>query len=253
MAEFSIVIICRNEASVIAKTLQSLQGLTDDIVVYDNGSTDGTQEVVKQFNVQLHEGNWEGFGKTKNRANNLAKNDWILSLDADEGIDEELKQSLQQWRPENNLTVYTIRFKNFLGNQYLKYGEWRAVPHIRVFNKKVTYWDDAAVHEKVVLPPGAIIKKLKGYVLHKSMKDLPDYASKMVKYAMLNAEKYHSQGRKASWIKLRLSPGFTFFNYYILKGGFLDGYTGYVCARMTAWYTLLKYARLKELQQADKK
>lgn len=252
MAGFSIVIICRNEANTIAKTLQSLRGLTEDIVVYDNGSTDGTREIVKQFNVQLHEGSWEGFGKTKTKANKLAKNDWILSLDADEGIDEELKQSLLQWEPENDTIVYDILFKNFLGNQYLRYGEWGADHHIRFFNKKIVYWDDAAVHEQLVLPAGVTIKKLKGYVLHQTMKDLPDYATKMVKYAMLNAEKYYSQGKKASWFKLRLSPGFTFFNYYILKRGFLDGYAGYVCARMTAWYTFLKYARLKELQQMGK-
>jgi len=81
------------------------------------------------------------------------------------------------------------------------------------------------------------------------MKDIHDYAAKMVKYAMLNGEKYYKQGKKASWFKLRLSPGFTFFNYYILKLGFLDGHAGYICARMTAYYTFLKYARLKELNK----
>jgi len=83
--------------------------------------------------------------------------------------------------------------------------------------------------------------------LHYTMKDIPDYAQKMLHYAMLNATKYHQQGRKASWLMLRIAPGFAFFKYYILKLGFLDGQTGYVCAKMTAWYTFLKYARLKEI------
>lgn len=251
MSHFSIVIICRNEASAIARTLSSLQGLTDDIIVYDNGSTDGTQDLVRQFKVHLHEGSWEGFGKTKTKANQLAKYDWILSLDADEAADEELRQSLLQWNPGNDAIVYDILFKNFLGAKYLKYGEWGGDHHIRFFNKKFVQWDEAPVHEQLIIPANAVIKKLKGYVLHQTMKDIHDYATKMVKYAMLNGEKYYKQGKKASWFKLRLSPGFTFFNYYILKLGFLDGHAGYICARMTAYYTFLKYARLRELNKGD--
>ena len=217
--------------------------------MYDNGSTDGTQDLVRQFKVHLHEGSWEGFGKTKTKANQLAKYDWILSLDADEAADEELRQSLLQWNPGNDVIVYDILFKNFLGEKYLKYGEWGGDHHIRFFNKKFVQWDEAPVHEQLIIPANAVIKKLKGYVLHQTMKDIHDYAAKMVKYAMLNGEKYYKQGKKASWFKLRLSPGFTFFNYYILKLGFLDGHAGYICARMTAYYTFLKYARLKELNK----
>src|SRR5258706_1819375 len=95
MQLFSVVIICKDEADVIGNTLQSLQGITDDIVLYDNGSTDATIEIAKQFNVNLRRGNWEGFGKTKMKAIALAKYDWILNLDADEAIDEELKQTLR--------------------------------------------------------------------------------------------------------------------------------------------------------------
>ena len=244
---FSVVIICKNEAGIIGRTLQSLQGLTDDIVVYDNGSTDGTQSIVQQFNVQLHEGAWEGFGKTKGKATQLAKYDWILNLDADEAIDDELKQSLQQLDAVDEKTVFDLRFKNYLGSKHLKYGEWGGDHHIRLYNRRQVQWNEAPVHENLVLPEGAIIKKLKGFVLHQTMKDMEEYGRKMLHYAMLNADKYYRQGKKASWFKLRLSPAFTFFNYYILKWGFLDGHAGYTCAKMTAWYTFLKYARLREL------
>ena len=247
MSTFSVVIICRNEADIIGNTLQSLQGLTDDILVYDNGSTDGTQQVVRSLNVNLQEGSWEGFGKTKIKASRLAKYDWILSLDADEAIDEQLKRSLLAATLTNDLTVYDISFKNFLGDQYLKYGEWGGDHHIRLFNRTQVNWDDAPVHENLILPAGATVQKLKGFVLHQTMKDVNDYARKTVQYAMLNAEKYFRQGKKASWFKTRVSPAFTFVNYYLLRLGFLDGHAGYICARMTAWYTFLKYARLKEL------
>ena len=88
--------------------------------------------------------------------------------------------------------------------------------------------------------------------MYKTMKDVNDYARKTVQYAMLNAEKYFRQGKKASWFKIRVSPAFTFVNYYLLKLGFLDGHAGYICARMTAWYTFLKYARLKELGNIER-
>jgi len=249
MTNISIVIVCRNEASIIADTLQSLQGVSDDIVVYDNGSTDGTQQIIKQFGVRLHEGTWEGFGKTKNKATAMAKYDWVLSLDADEAVDEELKRSLLSFNPAGENIVYDITFKSFLGARELKYGEWGGDHHIRLFNKKWVHWNDAPVHEELLLPDEVTILKLKGAVLHRTMADIPDYVTKMANYAMLNAEKYFQQGKKATWFKLRLSPGFTFFHYYILKLGFLDGHAGYTCAKMTAYYTFLKYARLKELKE----
>lgn len=252
MVKISVVIVCKNEAGSIGRTLQSLDGLTDDIIVFDNGSTDGTQELVRKYRVVLHEGTWEGFGTTKRKATSLAKYDWILNLDADEAIDDELKASLQRLDLSRDHTVYDIRFRNFLGNQLLKYGEWGNDHHIRVFNRRYVNFNDAAVHESLSMPEGVVVSRLGGYVLHKTMKDIHEYAQKMVHYAMLNAEKYSRLGKKASWFKIRLSPAFTFLNYYLLKLGFLDGHAGYVCAKMTAWYTFMKYARLKELNRIKK-
>lgn len=249
MQPVSVVIICKNEAAVIGATLQSLQGLTDDIVVYDNGSTDNTAQIARQFGVRLYEGSWEGFGKTKIKANNLAKYDWILSLDADERIDEKLKKSLLAFEPPGNKTVYDLRFKNFLGKKPLNYGEWGNDWHIRLFNRNEVHWDDAPVHEKLIMPGDVKVKKLEGFILHQTVRDIHDYTQKMAHYAMLSAEKYRQEGKRSSWFKVRLSPGFNFLNYYILKLGFLDGHEGYVCAKMTAYYTFLKYARLRELSR----
>ncbi len=249
MQSLSVVIVCKNEADVIGKTLQSLEGLCDDIVVYDNGSTDNTMEQVRKFSVQLQQGTWEGFGKTKNKAIALAKYDWILSLDADESIDQELKQSLLALKLAEEKDVYEIKFKNFLGNKYLKHGEWGGDKHIRLFNRKKTQWNDASVHEELLMTRERNIKKLKGYILHQTVKDMNDYAAKMVRYAMLNAEKYQQQGKRSSFFRIRIAPGLSFVQYFFLKLGFLDGYAGYLCARMTSWYTFLKYARLRELNK----
>lgn len=249
MFQFSVVIVCKNEEAIIGKTLQDLQSFAPDIVVYDNGSTDKTVEIVKSFAVNLIQGSWEGFGKTKNKANRFAKNDWILSLDADEIPDEELKTELENLNSNNEKTVYKLRFKNFLGDQWIRYGEWGFDKHIRLFNSKHASWNDAEVHEQLLLPGDVIIKQLNGYVLHYTMKNNEDYKTKMTNYALLNAEKYFRQGKKTYWLKQWLSPVFSFAQNYIFKLGFLDGKAGFTCASMTARYTFWKYRRLNELSR----
>ena len=249
MSSVSIVIICKNEASQIAATLTSLEGISDDVIVYDNGSTDDTLEIVKKFPVRLYTGDWEGFGKTKNKANAHAKYDWILSMDADESVNEELKKALTGFNEPDEKTIYKIRFRNFLGDKPLLHGEWGRDWHMRLFNRKYVSWDEEPVHEKLVMANGTKIKKLDGMILHRTADNIADYAMKTVKYALLNAEKYQRNGIKSSWFKIRIAPRFSFANYYLLKAGFLDGHAGYVCAKMTEYYTFLKYSRLRELNK----
>ena len=252
MQKISVIIICKNEEDTIGDCLQSLYGLTDDIVVLDNGSTDLTKEIIRKNKVRLVEESWEGFGRTKNKATEMARYDWVLNLDADEALDEELKKNLLNLDFANEDEVFSIRFKNFLGNRYLRFGEWGNDRHIRLFNRKKTRWDDAIVHENLLLPPQVKITRLKGYVLHYTMKNVAEFSEKMVRYALLNADKYAGQGKRSSWIKICLAPPFAFFKYYIFKLGFLDGSAGFICAKMTAYYTFVKYARLKELEHPSK-
>jgi len=247
MQKLSIVIICKNPEGVIGKTLQSFAGTTNDIVVYDNGSTDGTEEIVKKYGANLFNGTWEGFGKTKNKANSLAKYDWVLSLDADEAIDDELKESLQNLPYGNEKTVYEIRFKNFVGDKYLKYGEWGRDKHIRLFNRSDIRWNEAGVHEQLIIPDNIQVKKLKGYVLHRTAENFKEFENKMKKYAALNAEKYFKDGKQAWWGKQWLSAAFSFVQNYFFRLGFLDGKDGFTCARISASYTFLKYAKLREM------
>lgn len=251
MQKISVVIICKNESDVIAKTIASLHGLTDDIIVYDNGSSDNTIEIAKAAGAKVLSGTWEGFGKTKMKANSFAKYDWILSLDADEMIDSQLRDELLSTSFNNENIVYKIRFRNFLGHKMLRFGEWGNDSHNRIFNRNKVRWNSEAVHETLIMPPGTVVTTIRtGFILHRTMKDTKDYAEKTVRYAMLSADKYFLQGKKSSFIKMRLSPVFTFINYYLFRLGILDGYAGYVCAKMTAHYTFLKYARLQELWEA---
>lgn len=245
----SVVIIAGNEAHIIANTLQSLQGLTDDIVIVDSGSTDATISICKQFNTTVIETGWDGYGINKNKGIARAKNDWILSLDADEAIDEEMKITLLGLDLQDDNIIFEFKFKNFFSGKWIRFGEWSGDKHVRLFNRKKIKWNDVAVHESLVLPPGTQTKLLKGNILHYTSSGLDDYISKTIAYAKLNAEKYHKQGKQANFFKLRLAPGLTFFQHYILRLGFLDGWEGYLIAKTTAWYTFLKYSYLKEMNK----
>jgi glycosyltransferase involved in cell wall biosynthesis len=249
MQRLSVVIVCKNGAKVISETIKSFSGLTDDILIYDNGSTDGTKDIVKESNARLVEGAWEGFGKTKNKANGLAQYDWILSLDADEAIDEELKKSLLKEELADEKKVFEFKFKNFLGEKWLRFGEWGNDKHIRLFNRKEIKWNDADVHESLQLPEEVKVILVPGYVLHRTATSFSEYENKMESYAALNAEKYFKQQKTSGSLKMFSSAIFSFLKNYFFKFGFLDGVTGYHCARINARYTFLKYKKLKEFSR----
>ena len=161
---------------------------------------------------------WLGFGLTKNIGNFAAKYDWILSLDADEAIDEQLKKSLHYVHlPVKGSNVYSLSFKTFIGNTQLKYGEYLRDHHIRLFNKKQVQWDTALVHEKLIMPSRVSIKKLDGHVLHYTMKSFESYSRKLFNYASLNSQKLFIAGKKPSWLKIYLSPMAAFLINFIFN------------------------------------
>jgi glycosyltransferase involved in cell wall biosynthesis len=245
----SVVIITKNEAHIIGTTLQSLQGITDDIVIVDSGSTDDTLAIARQFGANIIETGWDGYGQNKNKGIEAAKHDWILNLDADEAIDDTLKTAIATLDLKYENAVYNFKFKNFFCNKWIRFGEWSGDKHIRLFNRKTVRWNTAAVHEGLTLQNSNTVIELPGNVLHYTTQHIDEFITKTIAYAKLNAKKYQLQGKRAGFFKLRIAPGLTFFQHYILRLGFLDGWEGYLIAKTTAWYTFLKYSYLKELNK----
>ncbi len=253
MKKISVVIIAKNESHIIGRTMQALHGLTDDILVVDSGSTDNTREIVVSNGGRVIDTAWKGFGETKNIGTVRARYDWILSLDADEVIDEELKSSIMQENFTKDHIVYELRHYTYFGDKRMRYGEWgRPEWHTRIFNRNNARWNMAKVHEKLIIPAGTEKKTLKGHVKHFTVKNLSDYSEKTVEYAMLNAQEYFKAGKRAGWFKIRVAPAFSFVWNYLIRLGFLDGHEGYLTAKMTGFYTFLKYAKLQELERRRK-
>jgi glycosyltransferase involved in cell wall biosynthesis len=245
--DISVVIITKNEAHIIANTLQSLQPVTNDIVIVDSGSTDNTVAICKKYNAHVIETDWSGYGINKNKGIEAAKHNWILSLDADEAIDAELQQSLLQLALTREDEVFSIRFKNFFCNKWIRFGEWGFDWHIRLFNRNKVHWNNVAVHENLVFHNDVTVIKLKGNILHYTVQNRKEYDAKTDYYARMNAKKYLEAGKKPSSLKQYLSPVFAFIQHYIFRLGFLDGAAGFIIAKTTARYTFLKYRYLKQM------
>ena len=229
---FSIVIVCRDEEDHIERCLAAIQGLTDDIIVVDTGSKDRTLEIVRTFPVRLLEAEWMGYGATKNYANSQAVHNWILSLDADEIVDQDLFESLTKWLPVTD-PVFTVKRVNHIGQRPIKFGHLKPEVKPRLFNKKHYRWDDKPVHE--LLSPK--VKKsnmqlLGGSLLH--------YQAEHVEALMLKYQHYASLHEGKSGFMGTVSPYYHFLRSYVFKMGFLEGALGYALAKSNYTYSKLK-------------
>jgi glycosyltransferase involved in cell wall biosynthesis len=252
MPAFSIVIITKNEAAILAEMLNSLAGLSNDVVVADNGSTDDTVAIARQYGASVEIVEWQGFGPTKNEAVRRAANDWVLALDADEIVDASLYQSLKQLELTQTNMVYAIERRHYVGNKMLRFGEMRPDHPERLFNRTFTRWNDAPVHEKVVLPEGANVQRLCGFLHHKSMRNQHDYLRKSLRYAEMMGRRYFEEGKQVNSLKLFFYPAWVFVHAFIFKGGFLDGAAGLNSARVSAMYARRKYTCLRDLVKGSR-
>ncbi len=244
----SAVVITYNEEKNIERCLQSLTRLTDDIVVVDSFSKDNTEDICRKYKVNFLRRKWEGYGPTKNLGNSYAQYDYILSLDADEELSEDLIEEIKRELNNPQFDSFEIpRKSNFCG-QWLKFGHWNPESHIRIFRKDKIKWDSSPVHEKLNMEKGTTVKKLKGAILHYTIYSFDQYDHKNDKYSTLAAERLFKEGKKPGFIKLYISPLYRFFHSYILKLGILDGYFGYVIAKETGRVTFQKYNKLKKLR-----
>jgi len=240
----SVVMIVRDGALTIERALRSVTSF-DDVVVYDNGSTDGSQVIAKSFsNVRLVEDGFDGFGATKNRAARYAKHDWILILDADEALEPRLIETLHSACLDEG-TVYLLDFKAFYRNQQIHYCGWSGQKIRRLYNRKATGFSNAHVHENILVE-GMVVKEMGGgSVMHFSYQTLSDFIVKVDRYSSLYAEsncgvKESSPGRAV------LSGAYSFFRTYLLKRGFLDGYVGLVISFSHMATNFYKYMKLYE-------
>lgn len=246
-ANLSIVIISLDASKTIEKVLQKACQLSDDVVVVDSFSKDNTPLICQSFPVQFFQQEWLGYSQQKNWANKKAKYDWILSIDADEVLSNNLINEIEN-RSLDAKYVYSIPFVNIYNKQHIRYGRWRNEKHVRLFPKASVTWNENAVHEGLSIGQHKI-QQFQYPIYHYSMSSVEHHEQKAKQYAILGAKKLYRQGKKASFIKRFINPVFRFAMDYFISFGFLDGKNGFHIARITAKETYLKYKHLNELHK----
>lgn len=245
----SVAIITRNAASQLEGCLASVT-FAEEVVVVDSGSTDGTVELAKRHGARVIAKEWLGFGPQKQFAVESASHDWVLCLDADESLSEDLRNSIIAELKAPRGFVYAMpRCNRFLG-RWLRHGEGYPDWSARLFHRKHARWGNETVHEKIVttLP----ILRLRGDLLHDSAETLEKYLDKQNRYTSLQAESLRAAGRHANLLHLVFSPSLRFVKFYLFRLGFLDGVAGLVHIAIGCMNTFNKYAKLKALERAAK-
>ncbi|PLY11001.1 MAG: glycosyltransferase family 2 protein [Arcobacter sp.] len=246
----SAVVLAKNNENTIRRTLKSLKGFSD-VVVYDNGSTDTTMNIAQEFsNVNLIQGEFKGFGWTKNHAASFAKNDWILIIDSDEVVDKELFETLQN-KILDEKCVYKLNFKAFYKEIQVKYCGWNNQKIKRLYNKKCTQYNSNDVHEDIITD-GFKIEELKGNVEHYSYHSISQFVIKADHYSTLFAQN-NAGKKKSSPAKAYFNGFYSFIRTYIFKRGFLDGYVGLIIAFSHMVTNFYKYIKLYEANKELKK
>jgi glycosyltransferase involved in cell wall biosynthesis len=249
----SVVIITFDEESNLRRTLESVRGLADEIVVVDSGSTDRTLEIAREFGARVFVEPWKGFAAQKNSALEKATCDWILSLDADEAVSEQLAKEIagviQIPSPALPQGGYLIARKNLFLGRWMKHGGFYPDRKLRLFRRGAAQFENRLVHEdaKANGPTGTLQHPL----LHDAYPTLDSYLDHMNKYSALGARMALAQRpRGFNLINIYIRPQLTFFYNYIVRLGFLDGREGLLLHLYHAVYVSWKYAKAWELSRS---
>ena len=237
----SATVITFNSEDTIFRCLNSLTDF-QEVVIYDSNSTDKTLEIAQNFsNVKIYSGNFDGFGKTKNRAISLTSNSWIFSLDSDEYLNDYLLDEVKNLDLKNEKIAYKIKRDNYVLDKKIRFSGMGDDWLIRLFNKKEYQFSDQIVHEFIEIKDKNMIRKLKTPFSHIAVTDISQFLFKIAKYSKLGAE---SNGKKYNIFQILIKSSFSFFRTYILKFGFLDGWRGLLISVSNANGRFYKYIRL---------
>jgi len=247
MPKISVAIITKDEEANIRECLESVKWV-DEIVVVDNESTDQTRQICQSYQAQVFREQWQGFSRQKNSAIEKTRNEWVLSLDADERVTPELRREIEQvLERDPAVDGYYIPRKNFFLGRWIRYGGWYPDFNLRLFRKRLGRFRQREVHERVEIQ--GQVGYLKHPLLHITYRSLGEYFERMNRYSTLAAQEMFREGRSFRFRDAFFRPPFTFLQMYLLRAGFLEGYFGFLLAGLYSFYTFAKYSKLKELQK----
>ena len=246
----SATIISFNEEENIGDCIDSIKEIADEIVVVDSFSTDNTKNICLEKGVRFVENPFEGHIQQKNFAIGLTNGDYIISLDADERLSEELKRSIATIK--NDIDTWDgycfNRLNNYCGH-WVKHCGWYPDKKLRIWKKNRGYWGGNNPHDKLIMDKSASIKHLKGDLLHFSIKSIEEHIEKINYFSSEAAKSAFQNGKKINIFIVMVIPIVKFITNYFFKLGFLDGYYGFVICVNSAYSKYLKYLKLYQLHR----
>jgi glycosyltransferase involved in cell wall biosynthesis len=253
MLKISVVIITFNEEKNIERCLDSLVDIADEIIVVDSFSTDKTKEICNLKVVKFIEHKFEGHIQQKNWAITQAKFPFILSLDADEALDETLIKSILEVKKTGTKDGYYMnRLTNYCGT-WIRHCGWYPDKKLRLFNSIKGKWGGTNPHDKYELFDGNInLHHLKGNILHYSYYSKEEHYEQAEKFSSISAQSYFLKGRRTNFFMIYINPVARFISSYILHRGFLDGRPGYLVCKIQSYEVYLKYKKLLKLKKKNR-
>ena len=247
MNRLSICVITLNEEQDLPRMLKSVEGLAEEIVLVDSGSTDRTREIAQAAGARVLFRQWTGYSDQRNFAAEQAANDWIFVIAPDEELSPELRGSLLKWKTQDpEFSAYEMaRMAWFLGG-WVHHSRWYPDWQRRLYDRRKTKFT-GLIHESLDFP--GKIDRLNGDLLHYTVRNLRELLEKKEEYSTLAARSLFEKGirhwRAAKW----LATPWTWIQYFVLGTGFLDGYRGLVIAKLASQTVWLKYTKLGALIQ----
>lgn len=246
----SVALIVYNEEERLGRTLESIKDIASEIIIIDSNSTDNTCAVAESFGAKIYNEEWWGFVEQKNSLTAKCSKDYILYLDADEVVGDELKKSIIAAVTNGSSAGYYIRRKTHYLGRLLNYS-WQKDERLRLVKADASpLWVGEIVHEELKVDGNT--SHLNGYLIHYSYRDIDDHFRRTIRYARLSAESYYIKGKKFKLSKMIFSPFIAFMKIYIVKGGFLDGIPGFIAGVSAYVYGFLKYAFLWDMYRVNK-
>lgn len=244
MATLSVIIITKNEEKNIERCIQSITW-ADEIIIVDSGSADRTVEIAKKLGAQVHHQDWLGFGLQKNKALSYATSDWVLSLDADEFLKPQDSDKLKNLLKSNpDASAYSLLFEVYFCGKRIKYSYGRNERHVRLFKRSDAYFDDAEVHENLIVKGKTVDCDI--VIGHHTVGSVAQMIDKMQRYTRLSAQQKFEKNKTASVASLPFRTLMGFLRSYIFRLGFLDGKHGYIIAVAEAHSVYYRYLQLIE-------
>lgn len=253
--DLSAVIVCRNNADTIERTLASVRPLAAEIIAVDSGSTDGTLELLEQYGAAITRADWRGYVATKQMALELATRRWALCLDSDESLEPDLAASIRAALPEANdapgdAPAFALNRKVWYAGRFLDHAwqpEWRTRLVRRDLVPETIRWGGDDPHDALLVHPSAgPVRRLAGDLRHDTIGTIDRFLAQQVRLGAVAADSFAARGRTGSILRLATSPAGAFCKQLILKGAWRDGWRGWLAATASGVAAAAKHAALVE-------